>query len=227
MALNGQASGDWTESSSNLRLLHVQVRNTQGQLTTDAFTQANPPIVTTLASVSAQLPGVPDVGVLSGSVAFTRPDAGNNFLGGPNEAGALGANGFRTRPLGLFLNTAVGNAFENTPGVASNRGPYVAGGGTMGSLLYETQVLRVAGAVVANATIVYTAGDRLAASRNGYLMPLFQGGGVLPLDLIAGADTANFSETQNMGIAGSATVLAILKNVPDATLDELVFDLRV
>lgn len=50
MPLLGQASGQWLESSSALRILHAGVRNTVGVLTTDAFTQTNPPIVTTPAS---------------------------------------------------------------------------------------------------------------------------------------------------------------------------------
>ena len=43
MALLGQASGGFTESSSALRILHIGVRNTVGQLSANAFTQTNPP----------------------------------------------------------------------------------------------------------------------------------------------------------------------------------------
>mgnify|MGYP001320025257 CR=1 FL=1 len=51
MALLGQASGGFTEGSSALRILHIGVRNTLGQLTADSFTQTNPPVITTTANV--------------------------------------------------------------------------------------------------------------------------------------------------------------------------------
>ena len=52
MALLGQASGGFTESSSALRILHVGVRNTLGQLTSDSFIQTNPPIISSTATDS-------------------------------------------------------------------------------------------------------------------------------------------------------------------------------
>ena len=84
MALLGQASGGFTESSSALRILHIGVRNTLGQLTSDSFIQTNPPIITTPATVSQSsglslVTGV--LGVLSGSVAFARTSADGNTHG--------------------------------------------------------------------------------------------------------------------------------------------------
>ena len=119
MALLGQASGGFTESSSALRILHVGVRNTLGQLTADAFTQTNPPIETANAGRISTSAGMQTnvLGVLSGSIAFTRPDEGVNFHGGPSAANPAATE----RVLGIFINTASGNAFENQPGVASNR----------------------------------------------------------------------------------------------------------
>ena len=74
MALLGQASGGFTESSSALRILHVGVRNTLGQLTADSFTQTNPPVVSTnVTDAPGLLTSV--LGVLSGSVAFARGTA--------------------------------------------------------------------------------------------------------------------------------------------------------
>jgi len=77
MALLGQASGGFTESSSALRILHVGVRNTVGQLSANAFTQTNPPISSTGAAMpeinKTEASGLLDGlvrGVLSGSVAF-------------------------------------------------------------------------------------------------------------------------------------------------------------
>ena len=223
MSLLGQASGGWTESSSALRLLHVGVRNTVGILTDDAFTQTNPPIVTTAGTISQNV-DTAILGVLSGSVAFTRPDAGPNYIGGPATVAASGITALQAtlvRPLGLFINTAVGNAYENTPGPASGKGPYVSAQGTFASQLFETEALAAAGAYAQGATLTYTTGMALAASDNGFLAPRVDS---------AGADisttTAFFLEATNSAIGG-ATTLAILKMPADSEQPEIVFDQRV
>ena len=155
----GQASGGFRESSSALRILYVGVRNSIGVLTADAFTQTNPPTVTTVANIStSEGMSTSTLGVLSGSVAFTR---GANEVGG---VGALGAGAAGVVPLGVFINTAVGNPFENQPAVASDKCPYVSAQGTFGNKLFETQQ-QIGG----NADLVYAAGDALFASVNGYL----------------------------------------------------------
>jgi hypothetical protein len=219
MPLLGQASGGWTESSSALRLLHPGIRNTVGVLTADAFTQTNPPIVTTAGTISTQTnTGV--LGVLSGSVAFTRPDQGSNFIGGPVEPGA--PDNILIRPLGCFINTAVGNAFENQPGPASGKGPYMSGQGTYGNQLFETQALDTSGAVAVGDDLIYTPGQELVASRNGYLMMRVttQTGAAVSLD------TATItSEVANGNTA--STLLGILKMPPDSEQFEIVYDQRV
>ena len=140
MALLGQASGGFTESSSALRLLHDGIRNSVGVLTTDSFTQTNPPIATvdssgTDSTVSSQV-DTSVLGVLSGSIAFTRSDAGENYIGGP-LALASNTTSVMCKPLGVFLNNAAGYAFENTPATASGKGPYVSAQGCYANSLYE------------------------------------------------------------------------------------------
>jgi len=193
MALLGQASGGFTESSSALRILHVGVRNTVGQLTEDSFTQTNPPIETTAARVSTSAGLLTNaLGILSGSIAFARPDEGANYHGGPSARVAAS-----DRVLGVFINNASGNAFENQPGVASNRGPYVSAQGTYANRLYETSQT---GADVA---LTYTIGESLFASVNGYL-------------------TNDTNER-----AFDETVIGVLKISPDSSSDELVYDQRI
>jgi hypothetical protein len=219
MPLLGQASGGFTESSSALRLLHPGIRNTVGVLTADAFTQTNPPIVTTAGTISTQTnTGV--LGVLSGSVAFTRPDQGSNFVGGPVEPGA--PDNILIRPLGCFINTAVGNAFENQPGPASGKGPYMSAQGTYGNQLFETQAIFTEGAITAGDDLIYTAGQELIASRNGYLMMRVttQTGAAVSLDVAGLA-----SEVANGNTA--STLLGILKMPPDSEQFEIVYDQRV
>ena len=232
MALTGQASGGWTESSSALRILHVGVRNTVGVLTDDAFTQTNPPIIKTAGTVSTSPGALTEVlGVLSGSVAFTRPDAGSNYIGGPTvTAMALPASVTQVLPLGCFINSAAGNPYENLPAVASGKGPYVAAMGTYGSRLFETQLLvATTGTVVAAGTaLTYVAGQKLVASQNGYLMPsvVFNGAALVAVDNTAGGGAYNTLESVNAG-AVVATTIGILKMAPDSVQNEIVFDQRI
>ena len=206
MALLGQASGGFTESNSALRILHVGVRNTVTQLSADAFTQTNPPTqathVTTASGFSSQI-----FGVLSGSVAFTRPDADTATVNGPIGGPVSNQN---CRPLGVFINTANGQAFTNQPGIASNRGPYVSAQGTYGNKLYETKNLD-------GGNVVWTVGDELIASRNGYLT-----------NLIDGDNSHDIVEDSGPNHGGSAYwTIAILTIAPDSSSDELVYDQRI
>lgn len=223
MPLLGQASGGWTESSSALRILHLGVRNTVGILTDDAFTQTNPPIVTGTTTISDQV-DTSVLGVLSGSVAFTRPDEGANYIGGNVEGLATAVYETLVRPIGIFINNAVGNAYENPPGAASGKGPYVSGQGTYGNSLFETQVLDGTTATAATGDdITYVTGHQLIASRNGYLMP--------NMDVDNAGDSLDeteiSAEAEHAGVADVSTVIAILKMPADSVQAEIVYDQRI
>lgn len=210
-ALGGQSSGDFKETSSRIQLFHVVTRNSMGVLTPDAFTQANPPVVTSLTGKSSTLANVTKVGVLGATVAFTRPDVGNGYHGGPVAPGGVYAAG--QRPLGLFLNDAIGNAFENTPGVASGRGPYVCGSGScVGVSLYETKSQGLSGGPAIGTALTYAVGDKVFASANGLL-------------------TNNILDAYERNVAGATnadvSLMGIVKVVPDANSALLVVDLRV
>jgi len=220
MPLLGQASGGFTESSSALRILHVGIRNTVGILTDDAFTQTNPPQTATGVATISQSIGLDTavLGVLSGSIAFARPDAGSNYIGGPSDGAT---NAAFQAPLGLFINNAVGNAFENTPGIASGKGPYVSGQGTYASSLYETRILVATGGLSAGDDITFVVGQELMASLNGYLMPRFDGATGVQLD-----NTNNSFESKNSAKQGTTTI-GILKMPADSVQQEIVFDQRI
>lgn len=198
MALSlGQGSGDFAETSGRIQAFHIGVRNSVGILAPDGYTQPNP-LVTTAGSISSTLSGITQVGVLGGSVAFTRPGAGNGFIGGPSTTPWTGR-----LPLGIFINDANGNAFENTPGVASGRAPYFSGQGCFGVSIWETEDLDGS-----TGALTYAAGDRLYASRNGLL--------------------TNALITDNLAEAtATATVIGVVKVAPDADNSLLVFDLRI
>lgn len=198
MSLRGQSSGDFKETSGRMQLFHVVTRCSVGAASTDSFTQANPPKVAS-THTSTTLSGVTKVGALGGTVAFTR---GQGLVGGPDTASYKAS----CQPVGIFLNDAVGNAFENTPGVASGRAPFVCGTGTvLGVSVYETQV-QIASA---NA-ITYASGDKVYASVNGLL-----------------TNVSADSYENNVGGAPAPTVMGIVLTAPDATNPLLVVSLRV
>ena len=224
MPLLGQASGGWTESSSALRILNLGIANSIGVLTDDSFTQTNPPIIVLAATFTAQVDQTL-TGVLSGSVCFGRGDAGggSNFIGGPAAVGTANVG-----ILGVFINSANGNAFENTPGTASGKGPYCSGQGSFGNTLFEDKVISNAGAgggTTGNALTAYNVAQGLYASRNGYLT-----------NAIAADYTNNTTdqtwETGDLDAAATTvraapTVIGVVKMVPDATQGDLVYDQRI
>ena len=212
MPMLGQASGAFTESSSALRILHVGIRNTVGVLTADSFTQTNPPVTATGQSTQVD---TSLLGVLSGSVCLARGDAGggSNFVGGPS-GGGLGASSV---VLGVFINSSNGNSFENLPGSASGKGPYVSSQGTYGNSLFETNVI-TGGA----AALVYTTGDGLFCSLNGYLTNSTAANNTHEATELSGL------QATILGAKGAAnTVIGILKMPADATQNELVYDQRI
>lgn len=206
-SLFGQGSGDFRETSARLQLFHVVTRNSMGAACPDAFTQMNPPVITSTPNKSSTLTNVLKYGVLSGSVAFTRPDAGNNLYGGPTSDTVT--YDAKQKPLGLFVNDIAGNAFENLPGAASGRNTYVHGTGTcVGVTLYETKQ-QIGG----SAALTYGPGDILYASVNGYL-------------------TNRLADAYEYNVAGQndikfVTPIGIVKVAPDATTSLLVLDMRI
>jgi hypothetical protein len=210
--LLGQASSGWTESSSALRILNVGIRNTLGVAHESAFTQTNPPAVSGVNRTTSRLGPVPKIGVLSGSVAFTR---GSGQVGGPgelydpdpNNSGSKATDpesGAQVVVLGVFINSALGsNPYENIPAAASGRLPYVSGFGSYANGLYETYKLTG----VANVKVTYASGVKLYASKNGYLTAESE-----DLALVEGAEK---------------TLVGVCLIAPDSAHDELVYDQRV
>lgn len=169
MGIGGQESGPGLNQGA-LRILYSLIKDSIPVLASDAFTQANPNVVTTPSAVSTTLPANVKRGVLGGSVAFTRPDIGANAVGGAVLVSAAYVVG--TRPLGLFINDAAGNAYENLPAAASGKGPFLRGG-SVGVKLYETAVQTTVAqygvAGVVGTALTYSVGDKLYASVNGLL----------------------------------------------------------
>ena len=228
-SIGGQSSGDFGLSTSALRILYSLVKDTIPTLAADGFTQSNPSVQTTLSALSTTIPVNVKKGVLGGSVAFTRPDVGPNTIGG--AALVSSAYVVKSRPLGLFCNDAAGNAFENTPGIASGKGPFLRGG-SCGLKLYETQV-QTANASVGGGTwttsgstigtaITYTEGDFLYASVNGLLTNVWTDS--YEAQWLAAA-------TLGSGAAGipmecDCTRMGVVLSGPDSTSTEMFLSLK-
>lgn len=249
MALLGQSSGGFLEVSSSLRVLHPGIANGNAKLTNDSFTQTNP-TVAIASTVSTQV-DTQTFGALSGSVAFARPDAGDNFVGPAGsgttkDAIALSATqklGYR--PVGVFANNATGNPFENQPGLASGQGPYYCNGGTYMNTLYETQLVAAhggGGGLAIGADLTYYSGCQLVASLNGFLMPtlLVNGGTLYHVDAGSAPITAEAyvrfpgelwttaaKVFNGLALGGPSTVIGTLRQPPDSTLAALVYDQRI
>jgi hypothetical protein len=206
----GQSSGDFRLSQGALRIVYSLIKDSIAVLTTDAFTQSNPNVQTNVNAISQVLPVNVKKGALGGSVAFTRPDFGGNFIGGAIAGYAVG-----TRPLGLFINDALGNAFENTPGPASGKGPFLRGG-AVGVKIYETNVQ--SGGFGA---LTYLTGDRLYASVNGYLTNRWQDS--YEYQWINGVSGSN--PAGDLCIEPDVTCMGTVLSPPDATLLELCVEL--
>lgn len=205
--LGGQSSGDFRETSGRVNIRYIVTRDTYSSLTPDSFTQTNPALVTASANKTETLSATPPYGVLGSSVAFTRPDAGNGLIGGPVKVG--GVYDANVKPIGIYLNDALGNPYENTPGVASQKGSVAKGSGTLLECsLYETKQ-QVGG----SAALTYSAGDVVYASVNGFL-------------------TNRIEDAYEYNVSGQndpdfVTVMGVVRVAPDASNHLLVVELRV
>jgi len=215
-SIGGQASGDFTLSQGALRILYSLIKDSIPALASDAFTQDNPNVVTTTAAVSTTLPANVKKGVLGGSVAFTRPDIGQNTVGGAVLVAA--AFVVNTRPLGLFINDALGNSYENTPAVASGKGPYLRGG-AVGLKVYETQAQTTNSGAAVGDPLTYAVGDKLYASVNGYITNLWQDSYEFGwIDGVSGSGAGSVC------IEPDVTRLGTLLSPPDSSSAEMFFE---
>lgn len=214
MGIGGQSSGDNRLSQGALRILYSLIKDSIPTLAADGFTQNNPNVVTTGANKSTTIPVNVKKGVLGGSVAFIRPELGSNVVGGAVQVG--GNYVAKTRPLGLFINDAAGNAFENTPAVASGKAPFLRGG-AVGVKLYETQQ-QVGGSTA----LTWSAGDFVYGSVNGFLTNRWQDS--YEAQWINAANSGG-PDGQSDAFEPDCTRLGVVIAPPDATTNELFVEL--
>lgn len=218
-SIGGLASGDFRLGQGALRILYNVQKDTIPVLAGDGFTQNNPNVVTAAGARSTTLPTNVKKGVLGGSVAFIRPDQGSNTVGGAVLVSA--AYVVNTRPLGLFINDALGNAYENTPGVASGKGPFIRGGAA-GIKIYETQQQTTkGGGSIGDPLTTYAVGQKLYASVNGLLTNRWQDSYEMQwIDGVSGSGAANAA------IEPDVTCMGYVLSPPDSTSAELFAELK-
>ena len=219
MSISGQASGDGRLGNNAMRVQYSLIKDTICSLSADGFTQSNPSVVTTTSAKSTTLPANVKKGVLAGTVSFTRPDMGANMCGGAALVAA--AYVAKTRPMGLFINDALGNAFENSPAVASGKNTFLRGG-SCGVKVYETAVQTTVGSGVVGTALTYGVGDTLYASVNGLLTNRWQDS--------YEAQWIN-TATSGSGAAGvcaepDVTRMGLVLSPPDATSAEMFLSLK-
>jgi hypothetical protein len=161
-ALGGSSSGGVQLHGARVHALHSPTRDSFGTFAPDALTQSNPPIITAAATVSEKLTGIYQQGVLGGSIAFTRPDAGANVHGGPVQISSQ--NDPNIVPLGFYVLDANPGAYNEHHAAGSSKLAFYKGNGTIALELFETKELMGGGA---GTDLTYKAGDRLYASSNG------------------------------------------------------------
>jgi hypothetical protein len=181
-----------------MEVLYRQTYNTIGQATTADFTQNNVSMSTSGSTGSNAISNggrlSSTLGILAGSVVAVDPSGDNQIIACVGDSTTT-----YDRAVGIAINDAVGNPFESSSGISSERIVYCHGTGTVFKTdIYETYVYG------GSSPITYTPGDLLYASKNGLLV--------------------NASGMQNSPVASAAalghiTVVGICLNAPNGSTD--------
>lgn len=137
-----------------LNILYVGHRESTGKLSNVGFTKSNAVGNPQLVNNQTLIPYQDIKGVLGGSVAA---------IVGDDVIGPSGTAGSTDKVVGLFINNAAGNPFENSPAAASGIAPYVSGMGVYETDIFETQDTS------GNPITLPQAGEKLYSSQNGLL----------------------------------------------------------
>ena len=182
---------------THLEVLYRQTYNTYGQITAAGLTQDNR-VGNNQKTGNSRLNATTPKGILAGSVVAVIGDG----LIGPCAGDSTTVTDMA---VGIAVNNAVGNPYESSSAVASNRVVYAHGTGTViRTDIYET---------VENSDgvtpLVYTAGDKMYASKNGLLT---NASGLVDASCIT---------------LGNATLIGILLQKPTGTDPYMAVQLRI
>lgn len=142
---------------THCNVLYRQTYNTYGQITAAGLTQNNR-VGNNQKVNNSRLTTKTNLGILAGSVVAVAGDGLIGPCAGDNTSTF-------DKAVGIAVNDALGNPYESSSAVASNRVVYAHGTGTVFSTdIYETFASNGTSAVT------FTAGDKVYASRNGLLI---------------------------------------------------------
>jgi hypothetical protein len=177
---------------THLEVLYRQTYNTYGQITAAGLTQDNR-VGNTQKTGNTRLTASTPKGILAGSVVAV---AGEGLIGPCTD----GTTAF-DKAVGIAVNNALGNPYESSSAVASNKVVYAHGTGTV----IRTDVYEVVDPW--GVDVPYAAGDQMFASRNGLL--------------------TNADGIDGTGAAALHTLIGILLQKPSATDPYMAVQLRV
>ena len=175
--------------NSHCEFFYRQTFNTYGLITTTGLTQDNRTGNNQKVG-NTRLTTSTNKGILAGSVVAV---IGSNMIG-PCAGDSTLTN---DKAVGIAVNDAVGNPFESSSAVASQRVVYAHGSGTV----FQTDIYETV-ATDGTTALVYAAGDLMYSSQNGLLT---NPGG------LANVVTASAAQLQRN------TVVGILLKIPTST----------
>ena len=182
---------------THVEVLYRQTYNTYGNITALGLTKDNR-AGNNQATGNQRLNAGTPKGILAGSVVAV---AGDGLIG----PCAGDSTTVFDMAVGIAVNNALGNPYESSSAVASNKVVYAHGTGTViRTDIYES-VLNSDGVTL----ITYTAGDKMYASQNGLLT---NASGLVDASCIT---------------LGNATLMGILLQKPTGTDPYMVVQLRV
>ena len=166
-------------------VLYRQTFNTYGAITSAGLTQDNR-VGNAQKVNNTRLDANTNKGILAGSVVAVAGDGQIGSAAGDSDTTA-------DKAVGIAINDAVGNAFESSSAVASEKVVYLHGTGSVFRTdIYETF------ATDGTAAVTYTAGDKLYPSQNGLL-----------------TNTTGIDQTSS--VLGTVTEMGIVLEAPSAT----------
>lgn len=180
--------------NNHCNVLYRQTFNTYGAITTTGLTQDNR-VGNSQKVGNTRLTATTNKGILAGSVVAT---VGESQIGP-----ALTDSTAFDKVVGIAVNDAVGNPYESSSAVASQKVVYAHGSGTV----ISTDIYETVASLDGSTLITYTYGDKMYASRNGLL--------------------TNASGLYVAGLVGSQTVVGILLQKPTTTDPFMVVQLKI
>lgn len=176
---------------SHMEVLYRQTFNTIGKITSAGLTQDNR-VGNDQKANNTRLNANTNKGILAGSVVAVAGDGEIGPCAGDSSSVA-------DKAVGVAINDALGNAYESSSAVASERVVYLHGTGSVFRTdIYETK------ATDGTAAVTYTAGDFVYASQNGLLTN------------VSGMDNTTYS-----------TLIGIVTQAPSSTDAYMTVQMRI